>query len=48
VLTVPLESKKGVLTDLFPLLRDHTIGNVPSLLLAAALGGLFAFVVGCR
>jgi branched-chain amino acid transport system permease protein len=46
VMTVPLESKKGVLTTLFPLLRDHTIGNVPSLLLAAALGGLFAFLVG--
>ena len=46
VMTVPLESKKGVLTTLFPLLRDHTISNVPSLLLAAALGGLFAFVVG--
>jgi branched-chain amino acid transport system permease protein len=46
VMTVPLESKKGVLTTLFPLLRDHTIGNVPSLLLAAALGGVFAFAVG--
>ena len=46
VMTVPLESKKGVLTTLFPLLRDHTIGNIPSLLLAAALGGVFAFVAG--
>ena len=46
VMTVPLESKKGVLTTLFPFLRDHTIGNVPSLLLAAGLGGLFAFLVG--
>jgi branched-chain amino acid transport system permease protein len=46
VMTVPLESKKGVLTTLFPILRDHTIGNVPSLLLAAALGGAFALVVG--
>jgi branched-chain amino acid transport system permease protein len=46
VMTVPLDSKKGVLTTLFPLLRDHTIGNVPSLLLAAGLGGLFAFLVG--
>jgi branched-chain amino acid transport system permease protein len=46
VMTVPLVSKKGVLTDLFPLLRDHTIGNIWSLLLAAALGGVFAFVVG--
>jgi branched-chain amino acid transport system permease protein len=45
-MTVPVESKKGVLTTVFPLLRDHTVGNVPSLLLAAALGGVFAFVVG--
>jgi branched-chain amino acid transport system permease protein len=46
VMTVPLESKTGVLPDLFPLLREHTIGNVPSLLLAAASGGVFAFLVG--
>src|SRR4029078_11400648 len=46
VMTVPLEAKKGVVTTLFPLLSDHTIGNVPSLLLGAALGGLFAFLVG--
>jgi branched-chain amino acid transport system permease protein len=46
VMTVPLESKQGVLTTVFPLLRDHTIGNVPSLLFAAGLGGVFAFVVG--
>jgi branched-chain amino acid transport system permease protein len=46
LLTVPLESKTGVLPDLFPLLRDHTIGNVASLALGAAVGGLFAFLVG--
>ena len=46
VMTVPVDSKKGVLTSIFPLLRDHSIGNVPSLLLAAALGGAFAFLVG--
>jgi branched-chain amino acid transport system permease protein len=46
VMTVPLESKLGVLPDLFPLLRDHTIGNIASLALAAAVGGVFAFVVG--
>jgi len=46
LMTVPVESKKGVLTTVFPLLRDHTLGNVPSLLLAAVLGGVFAFVVG--
>lgn len=46
VLTVPLESKTGILPDLFPILRDHTIGNVASLALAAAVGGVFAFLVG--
>jgi branched-chain amino acid transport system permease protein len=46
IFTVPLDSKRAVLADVFPLLRDHTIGNVPSLLLAAAVGGVFAFVVG--
>jgi branched-chain amino acid transport system permease protein len=46
VTTIPLESKTGVLPDLYPLLRDHTIGNLPSLALAAAAGGAFALVVG--
>ncbi len=46
VMTIPAESKSGVLPDLFPLLRDHTIGNVPSLILAAALGGVLAFLIG--
>jgi branched-chain amino acid transport system permease protein len=46
VMTIPLESKTGVLPEIYPLLRDHTIGNVWSLMLAAAVGGVFAFVVG--
>jgi branched-chain amino acid transport system permease protein len=46
VMTIPLESKTGVLPEIYPLLRDHTIGNVWSLVLAAAVGGVFAFVVG--
>lgn len=46
VMTVPLESKQGVLPDLFPLLRDHTIGNIESLGLATLVGAAFAFVVG--
>jgi branched-chain amino acid transport system permease protein len=46
VMTIPLESKTGVLPEIYPLLRDHTIGNVWSLLLAAAVGGVFAFAVG--
>ena len=46
VMTVPLESKTGVLPDLFPILRDHTVGNVASLVLAAAAGGVLALAVG--
>jgi branched-chain amino acid transport system permease protein len=46
VMTIPLDSKSGVLPQLFPILRDHTIGNVTSLVLAAAVGGVFAFLVG--
>jgi branched-chain amino acid transport system permease protein len=46
IMTIPLESKTGVLPELFPLLRDHTVGNLVSLLFAAGAGGLFALVVG--
>jgi branched-chain amino acid transport system permease protein len=46
VLTIPLESKAGVLPDLYPVLRDNTIGNVPSLAAAAVVGAAFAFLVG--
>jgi len=46
LMTIPQESKTGVLPQLFPILRDHTIGNAASLALAAAAGGVFAFVVG--
>ena len=46
VMTIPLESKVGVLPEIYPLLRDHTIGSASSLLLAAVVGGVFALVVG--
>jgi branched-chain amino acid transport system permease protein len=46
IMTIPLESKTGVLPTLFPVLRDHTVGNLASLGLAAAVGGVFALVVG--
>jgi len=46
VMTVPLESKQNVLPDLFPLLRDHTIGDIPALALATVVGAAFAFLVG--
>ncbi len=45
-MTIPLESKTGVLPELFPILRDHTVGNIVSLLLGAAAGGVFALLVG--
>jgi branched-chain amino acid transport system permease protein len=46
VMTIPLESKTGVLPELFPILRDHTLGNVASLAVGAAAGGVFALAVG--
>ncbi|MDX6562368.1 MAG: branched-chain amino acid transport system permease protein, partial [Gaiellales bacterium] len=46
VMTIPVESKSGVLPDLFPVLRDHTVGILPSLVLAALVGGLLALVLG--
>jgi branched-chain amino acid transport system permease protein len=38
--------KRGILPDLFPVLRNHSVGNVESLLLAAAFGAVFAFLIG--
>ena len=46
VMTVPLEAKPGVLPKVFPLIGEHSIGNVESLLLATGVGGLYAFLVG--
>jgi branched-chain amino acid transport system permease protein len=46
VLTVPLELKAAVLPDLFPFLRDNTVGSLVSLGLAALVGGVLAAAVG--
>lgn len=46
LMTVPADVKPGVLPSLFPFIRDHTISNAWSLLLATALGGVYALVVG--
>jgi branched-chain amino acid transport system permease protein len=46
LLTVPADVKPGVLPDLFPFLKDHSMSNPWSLVLAAALGGVYALVVG--
>jgi branched-chain amino acid transport system permease protein len=46
VLSMPAEEKPAIMPNLASLLREHTIGNVWSLALAAAVGGAFALVVG--
>ncbi|MBA2474448.1 MAG: branched-chain amino acid ABC transporter permease, partial [Actinobacteria bacterium] len=46
VLSIPSEEKPAILPNLLPFLSDTTLGNVPSLLAAAALGALYAALVG--
>jgi branched-chain amino acid transport system permease protein len=46
VLTVPSDAKPAIMPNLAGFLRHTTVGNVPSLLLAALVGGAFALVVG--
>jgi branched-chain amino acid transport system permease protein len=46
VLSVPAEEKPAIMPELAGFLRDTTVGNVPSLALAAAVGAVFALVVG--
>jgi branched-chain amino acid transport system permease protein len=46
VLSVPEAEKPATMPYLFGFLSDTTVGNVPSLLVAAAAGGIFALVVG--
>jgi branched-chain amino acid transport system permease protein len=45
-LTVPADAKQGVLPNVFSIIRDHTIGNGWSLVVAAAVGGFYALLVG--
>jgi branched-chain amino acid transport system permease protein len=46
VLSMPVEEKPAIMPNLFAILGDHTVGNVPSLALAAAVGAAYALVVG--
>ena len=46
VLSMPEGEKPAIMPDLFGFLRDTTVGNVPSLVLAAAVGAVFASIVG--
>jgi branched-chain amino acid transport system permease protein len=46
VLSMPVEEKPAIMPDLFGVLGDHTVGNVSSLALAAAIGAAYALFVG--
>jgi branched-chain amino acid transport system permease protein len=46
VLSVPTAEKPAIMPNLAHFLRTTTVGNLPSLLLAALAGGVFALVVG--
>jgi len=46
VLSVPQSEKPAIMPNLAHFLRDTTVGNIPSLALAAAVGGAFALVAG--
>ena len=46
ILSMPTSEKPAIMPSLFGFLRDTTVGNVPSLALAAAVGAAYALVVG--
>jgi branched-chain amino acid transport system permease protein len=46
VLSVPVEEMPATMPSLYGFLGDTTVGNLPSLLLAALVGGVFALVAG--
>jgi branched-chain amino acid transport system permease protein len=46
VLSIPEQEKPATMPYLFDFLSSTTVGNVPSLLIAAAVGGVFALLVG--
>src|SRR6266511_5111709 len=46
VLTVPIDEKPAIMPSLAGFLSDTTLGNVPSLAIAAAVGAAYALVVG--
>jgi branched-chain amino acid transport system permease protein len=46
VLAVPVAPKEAIMPGLAHVLRTTTVGNAPSLAIGAAVGGVFALVVG--
>jgi branched-chain amino acid transport system permease protein len=45
-LTVPADAKLSVLPNVFSVIRDHTVGNAESLVIAAGVGGIYALLAG--
>jgi branched-chain amino acid transport system permease protein len=46
VLSMPVAEKPAIMPNLAGFLRDTTVGNVPSLAVAAAVGAAYALIVG--
>jgi len=46
ILSMPVEEKPAIMPNLAGFLSDTTVGNVPSLAIAAAVGAAYALVVG--
>ncbi len=46
ILSMPGDEKPAIMPNLADFLRDTTVGNVPSLVIAAAVGAAYALVVG--
>jgi branched-chain amino acid transport system permease protein len=45
-LTVPADAKQSVLPQVFSVIRDHSVGNAGSLVIATAAAAVFALLVG--
>ena len=45
-LSIPAETKSSILPNVYGLIREHSVGNFWSLVIAALAGGIFAFLVG--
>jgi branched-chain amino acid transport system permease protein len=46
ILSMPVDEKPAIMPNLAGFLRDTTVGNVPSLAIAAAVGAAYALIVG--
>ena len=46
ILSMPVAEKPAIMPNLASFLRDHTVGNVGSLAIAAGVGAVYALIVG--